>query len=277
LIYCKRNILVKFNQSGAKMKHKAFTLIELLVVISIIAVLMSIMFPALSRARSVSKRVVCANNLHQNAVALFAYTGSDKGGRLPQSNGYTLQYVPTQMYEVLRASFPDTEKTLVCPEFKLFKKQDFTNKSFLYPGLNKVYEWEPFPSLFDDGAGFWIGYYYHGGRDMKDWNWRFIPPDAKRWTSPLRSSDSGRLVLMSDMIEQASGNWFWVEATHRKGGYARVLFNSSPPEPHEAGVQGGNTLYMDGSVKWCNVSNLNKYPRSKPGAYRSYGYWHGDE
>jgi prepilin-type N-terminal cleavage/methylation domain-containing protein/prepilin-type processing-associated H-X9-DG protein len=51
-----------------------FTLIELLVVIAIITLLMAIMLPALSRARALSIRVVCKNNLKQIAFAWQMYT-----------------------------------------------------------------------------------------------------------------------------------------------------------------------------------------------------------
>ena len=52
---------------------KAFTLIELLVVISIIALLLSILMPALGRAREQARIVVCANNEKQIGTSLLMY------------------------------------------------------------------------------------------------------------------------------------------------------------------------------------------------------------
>ena len=68
----------------------AFTLVELLVVIGIIAVLISVLLPALNRARAASNSVWCLNNLKQMGIAIRMYAGDNKD-RLPIAywDGYT--------------------------------------------------------------------------------------------------------------------------------------------------------------------------------------------
>ena len=56
-------------------KRRAFTLVELLVVIAIIALLMSILMPALARVRKQAKDVLCMSNLKQWGTIFSMYTG----------------------------------------------------------------------------------------------------------------------------------------------------------------------------------------------------------
>ena len=65
---------------------KGFTLVELLVVIGIIAMLIAILLPALTRARGSANLVTCQSNFRQIYTALVIYTGENKG-LLPPSCG----------------------------------------------------------------------------------------------------------------------------------------------------------------------------------------------
>jgi prepilin-type N-terminal cleavage/methylation domain-containing protein/prepilin-type processing-associated H-X9-DG protein len=59
--------------------HKAFTLVELLVVIGIIALLISILLPALNAARENAKTVQCAANMKQISTAMLMYISENNG------------------------------------------------------------------------------------------------------------------------------------------------------------------------------------------------------
>ena len=66
--------------------RRGFTLVELLVVVGIVALLISILLPSLSAARTSARKVACGSNLRQNVAALLMYA-NDHGGRVPL--GYT--------------------------------------------------------------------------------------------------------------------------------------------------------------------------------------------
>jgi prepilin-type N-terminal cleavage/methylation domain-containing protein/prepilin-type processing-associated H-X9-DG protein len=69
-----------------KTSNRAFTLIELLVVIAIIALLLAIIVPSLAKAKMYAQRLMCGNNIRQQAVGITAYSVQFKGSVPTQWN-----------------------------------------------------------------------------------------------------------------------------------------------------------------------------------------------
>jgi prepilin-type N-terminal cleavage/methylation domain-containing protein/prepilin-type processing-associated H-X9-DG protein len=81
------------SQTDVRQQHRSFltgfTLIELLVVISVIALLMAILVPALQKVRKQAKAVICQANLKQWGTVLALYTDENEG-RFPVLSGGTV-------------------------------------------------------------------------------------------------------------------------------------------------------------------------------------------
>jgi prepilin-type N-terminal cleavage/methylation domain-containing protein/prepilin-type processing-associated H-X9-DG protein len=108
---------------------KGFTLVELLVVIGIIALLISILLPALNKARAQAKLIQCSSNMRQLAAAVFIYQAENNGsypppwsaaaptGTPPAPNLSTV--TPPCLYTLLLGlpqGAPQYNNVRVCPE-----------------------------------------------------------------------------------------------------------------------------------------------------------------
>ena len=98
-----------------------FTLIELLVVIAIIAILASLLLPALSKARVQAKLMLCRSNLRQVGIGMFAYAN--------ESNNY----YPTIMTNWGEAKINDIYTNTWTPS--LWGNYENTLWNFVFPWL----------------------------------------------------------------------------------------------------------------------------------------------
>jgi prepilin-type processing-associated H-X9-DG protein/prepilin-type N-terminal cleavage/methylation domain-containing protein len=87
-------------------RARAFTLVELLVVIGIIALLISILLPALNRARAAAKTLQCMSSLRQYGLSDLSYVNANRGWHLPgywgkreSGEGYYYNRTWTGLYE----------------------------------------------------------------------------------------------------------------------------------------------------------------------------------
>src|SRR5574342_94810 len=66
-------------------KNRGFTVIELLIVVVIVAILVSIVIPALYTVKHKAQQIICVNNMRQLFLAFEQYT-NDNNGLLPRPN-----------------------------------------------------------------------------------------------------------------------------------------------------------------------------------------------
>ncbi len=113
---------------GRRRGQRGFTLIELLVVISIIALLVSILIPALSSARQMAEQTACASNIKQLGTATHEYL-SENDGTFPVNSllfphpAYYAPYAPAATpADAALAAFWDNSNNYVLPNGVLWQE-----------------------------------------------------------------------------------------------------------------------------------------------------------
>jgi len=112
-------------------KQKVFTLIELLIVIGIIAILASMLLPAINKAREKAKAIACTNNLRQLGTVFQMYL-MDYDGRF-----YCVASSPNHYDQVLKRTVKNAKDDIfICPASEPVKALYCFNGEIIYSGKN---------------------------------------------------------------------------------------------------------------------------------------------
>jgi len=245
-----------------KIKDKnGFTLIELLVVISIIAILMSIMLPALQKARTQAKLVICKSNLKQMGVVAIRYA-SDYKNKFPYRNKFSAvspntYYVENRPVETDHRWFWEG----YVDNYKVGKlgvrddSVDTVTEMMYCPssvGTTLAYGkcW-PYETTYDFNA-YMVSYDYFNLGALK----KTASADWKSKTPmPEMQTDSGNLPLFGDVLlyRPVMGASYFRIANHFKSGAKEYVLEG---QEKPAGV---NNVRIDGSVSWFRFEDTEAY------------------
>jgi prepilin-type N-terminal cleavage/methylation domain-containing protein len=198
-------------------KKRHFTLIELMVVIAIIAILASMLLPALKQAQEMSRRAVCISQLKQLCTALTVYAGENNSifpdqrwddGNYPYCAG---SEVKGGSVWKLVPGYIDTGRVFYCPSHPKSRGAPYYEYHWLTTDISRETDYMFYFGIFD--------------------NWRNWP------NAPLSLRDPHTWLLIGDQAVPTRTQ----RACHWDG----------------KRVQGANWGYMDCHVEWKNLEELN--------------------
>lgn len=182
-----------------KPKHRshpgrAFTLVELLTVIGVIALLISVLLPALAKARAAAVATQCASNIRQIATAALGYSGENRG------------YYPIAHEDILTTNL----LRWIGKRAKPTDPFDFSHsplRKFLGDGvIRKCPAFDPQPGGFEAAAG---GYGYNSGyigSSIGDAGWNAVAASRPAMVTQIRRPAETLLFADSAMaVSSPSG------------------------------------------------------------------------
>jgi prepilin-type N-terminal cleavage/methylation domain-containing protein/prepilin-type processing-associated H-X9-DG protein len=220
----------------------AFTLIELLVVIAIIAILASMLLPALSQAKERARRIQCIGNEKQLAVTWMMYAGDNSDHLVANSKTLIPGGDPNSKIWVQGSFYyGDTNSALLySPDFALFAPYVFTTMIYRCPSDSPTFNvnGQSFPKLRSYGLNGFMGW-------------------VDVWDNGFGSQSSLRVFEKSTAVTEPS-RFFTFQDVYAKSictpffGVAMwdVSDNSFYNYPFIDHNKGGVVSFADGHVEW---------------------------
>lgn len=243
----------------------AFTLIELLVVVAIIALLISVLLPAINNAREQARRVVCQVNLRTIGMG-FAYYAEGYDGRVPASVSiWEAPWGPGNMFWhqrlveeglALGKNEGPNRNTNVCPsDREVWNPYQFTPaEKLLY---NTSYGINPVALIIDI-----VGDSGVGSNGVHDWS--FLPYRDRVHPNIHQVRNPSELILVSEVEGPVTPYYFdpWFPNTHDPSLDGEFAWDRhdrnldlSTSTTLAAGSGRVNVLHADGSVSSAHVGD----------------------